>query len=342
MYFGNRQFGGQAPRHHWHPAPRQAHYSAFPYRTPQPPRYDHGPVRAGYPGQTVPPARYVAGRPSRKGQPMVRLAAIGDIHARAGAEETLRGVFQRAQDEADLLLIAGDLTDAGLEEDARRLGRVIDEFDIPIFAVLGNHDFHQGQQNAIRRIVEKHGVHILDGEGVVFEQDGVRLGIAGAVGFGGGFRPYNLTPFGEGEWKQLHGKIVEETRKLDRAFAAVSGADYLIGLTHYAPTAETMGEEPEQLFPYLGSSELGDALERYNAFLGVHGHAHRGRLEGCTANGVPVFNVAMPIVDCPVVWEFKPAAEYQQPPSATPRLLRGRGVEAESQPHPVSAGSQRA
>jgi Icc-related predicted phosphoesterase len=259
---------------------------------------------------------------------MVRLAAIGDIHAHAGAEPVLRQVFTRAREEADLLLIAGDLTEIGLQEQAEFPGDLLAEFEVPTYAVLGNHDFHHDQQVAIRQILERHGVCILDGDGVIVEQGGVRIGIAGAVGFGGGFRPFNLTPFGEPEWKHFYGKIVEETRKLDRAFAAISGADYLIGLMHYGPTPDTMGDEPADIHPFLGSSELGDALERFKAFMGIHGHAHRGRLEGCTANGIPVFNVAMPIIDCPVVWELRPPSEYEgHPPPVNPRLLSSVGGE---------------
>lgn len=254
---------------------------------------------------------------------MVRLAAIADIHAHPGNEPTLRGIFSRAAAEADLLLIGGDLTEIGLKEEAEFLGSVLDDYDLPVFAVLGNHDFHNNQDVEIRQVLEKHGLHILDGDGVVFEHEGVRVGIAGVVGFGGGFRPFNLTPFGEPEWKHLYGKIVEETRKLDRAFAALSGADYRIGLMHYGPTAETMGEEPPEIHPFLGSSELGDALERFGALMGIHGHAHRGRLEGCTANGIPVFNVAMPIIDCPIVWDLRPPAEYEHhPPPASPTRQR--------------------
>lgn len=256
---------------------------------------------------------------------MVRLGAIADIHARPGAEAALTGLFERAQAETDVLVIAGDLTDSGLADEARALAGVLEHFDLPVVAVLGNHDYHHDQQVEIRQILEEAGMHMLDGEGWVFEHDGVRIGIAGCIGFGGGFRPYSLAPFGEPEWKQLYAKVVEESRKLDRALSAVAHSDYVVAVTHYSPTEDTMGNEPAALHPYLGSSELGDTLERYEVLLAVHGHAHRGRLEGCTSNGIPVFNVAMPIVDCPVVWHFEPLQAGEKPPTG-PILLSPIGA----------------
>lgn len=235
---------------------------------------------------------------------MVRLAAIADIHARPGGEEPLRELLEQTRAEADLLVIAGDLTDSGYADEARVLAEIVDEVDLPIVTVLGNHDFHRDQQVEIKQVLEEHGVIVLDGDGWIFEHEGVRLGIAGCVGFGGGFRPYNIESFGEPEWKRLYEKTVEESRKLDRALSAVREADYTVAVTHYSPTVDTMGEEPAALHPYLGSSQLGDAMERYQVLFAVHGHAHRGRREGCTDNGIPVFNVALPIVTRPLVWRF--------------------------------------
>ncbi|MDI3341863.1 MAG: metallophosphoesterase [Sphaerobacter sp.] len=237
---------------------------------------------------------------------MIRLAAIADIHARRGTEGVLRGLVEAVARDADLLLIAGDLTDSGLVEEARLLASVLDASPLPVVAVLGNHDFHHQQQLAIQETLAAHGVVLLDGDGWVFERGGVRLGIAGCVGFGGGFRPYSLESFGEPEWKLLYDKVVEESRKLDRGLAAVSDCDYLVAMTHYSPTVDTMGDEPPPLYPFLGSSELGQALERHGVLFAVHGHAHRGRRDGCTDQGIPVFNVALPVVQRPLIWRFDP------------------------------------
>lgn len=244
---------------------------------------------------------------------MIRLAAIADIHARLGGEQELIDRFDPIQAGADVLVIAGDLTDTGMEEEARLLGSVLDQVRMPVVGILGNHDHNLGQQVAIRRAVEEHGMVILDGSGWVYERDGVTLGLAGTIGFGGGFRPHNLEAFGEGAWKQLYSKVIEEARKLDRGLAEVEGSDYIVAVTHYSPTRDTMGDEPQELYPYLGSSELGDTLDRYPVLFAIHGHAHRGRLEGCTDNGVAVFNVAAPIVQRPLVWRFDERAKQVEP-----------------------------
>ena len=246
---------------------------------------------------------------------MIRLGAIADIHARAGREHELQAMFAYANAHADILVIAGDLTDTGHEDDAQVLGRILDTVSIPVVGVLGNHDFNRSREAGIRRILEEHGMSILDGTGRIFEHGGVRLGIAGAVGFGGGFRPYNVVPFGEWAWKDFYQKVIEETVKFDRALLEVRDADYVIGVSHYSPSIETMGHEPEQLYMFLGSSELGDALERHRAFLGIHGHAHRGQYEGRTPNGIPVFNVAMPLIGRPLIWKFSHRERSPKPDS---------------------------
>ena len=235
---------------------------------------------------------------------MIRLAAVADLHVHAAGEQALREMLDMVQSEADVLVVAGDLTDTGLESEARVLASALDDVTIPVVGVLGNHDFHHEQQVAIQQVLDEHGMILLDGEGWTFEHDGLRLGLAGCVGFGGGFRPYNLTSFGEPEWKYLYQKVVEESRKLERALAAVHDADHIIAITHYSPTVETMGDEPEALYSYLGSSELGDALERHRVLFALHGHAHRGFVQGLTMSGVPVFNVSLPVVQQPVVWEI--------------------------------------
>src|SRR5690606_20159120 len=67
-------------------------------------------------------------------------------------------------------------------------------------------------------------------------------------------------------------------------------------LLHYAPIAGTLGGEPPEIFAFLGSSRLEDPLLRYPVDAVFHGHAHRGSLEGKTMNGVPVYNVAKPLL----------------------------------------------
>jgi hypothetical protein len=54
--------------------------------------------------------------------------------------------------------------------------------------------------------------------------------------------------------------------------------------------------EPNEIFPFLGSSRLEDPLNRYRVTACFHGHAHHGKPEGKTSSGIPVYNVALPVL----------------------------------------------
>ena len=57
-----------------------------------------------------------------------------------------------------------------------------------------------------------------------------------------------------------------------------------------------MEGEPPEIYPFLGSSRLEEPINRHRPDVVFHGHAHRGRLEGATSGGVPVYNVALPLL----------------------------------------------
>jgi len=70
-----------------------------------------------------------------------------------------------------------------------------------------------------------------------------------------------------------------------------------MAILHYAPIAETVEGEPLEIFPFLGSSRLANAIDRFeNVKAVIHGHAHRGSFRGHTPGGIPVFNVAQYVV----------------------------------------------
>jgi Icc-related predicted phosphoesterase len=69
-----------------------------------------------------------------------------------------------------------------------------------------------------------------------------------------------------------------------------------VAVLHYAPIRGTCDGEPPEIFPYLGSSRLEEPINRYRVSAVFHGHAHRGAAEGRTSTGVPVYNVAMPLL----------------------------------------------
>lgn len=222
----------------------------------------------------------------------VRLAAIGDLHYARPSQGTVQPMLARIADEADILLICGDLTDYGLPEEARLLAREIaGAVKIPIVAVLGNHDYEAGAPGEVREILSDAGIVVLDGE--TCEIHGV--GFAGVKGFAGGFGRGTLGPWGEQVVKAFVREAVDETLKLETALARLR-APHRVALLHYAPIAATVEGEPREIFPFLGCSRLEEPLTRFPVTAVFHGHAHHGRPEGRTRNGVPVYNVSLSLM----------------------------------------------
>jgi Icc-related predicted phosphoesterase len=222
---------------------------------------------------------------------VVRIAAVADLHCTKTSQGALQSLFARMSESADIAIVAGDLTDYGLPEEAQVLAKELSALRIPAAAVLGNHDLESGQADQVRRIVTDAGLQVLDGDAC--ELQGV--GIAGVKGFGGGFGRRALGPWGETIIKQFVREAVDEALKLEAALARLRSSK-LVALLHYAPILQTVEGEPPEIYPFLGSSRLEEPIGRYPVSLVVHGHAHRGQLEGTTATGVPVYNVSMPML----------------------------------------------
>lgn len=225
----------------------------------------------------------------------VRIAAVGDIHVREAERGKWVDYFKDISRNADVLLLCGDLTDTGDEVEAQVLCDELKACTIPVVGVLGNHDHEKGRHKLIRKLLQSDQVHILDGEAVVIKG----IGFAGIKGFGGGFDNHMLSMFGEGAMKAFVQEAVDEALHLERALARLEQENEgikKVAVLHYAPIKETVAGEPEVIYPFLGSSRLAEPLERQNVAAAFHGHAHAGKLEGATANGTKVYNVAKPIL----------------------------------------------
>jgi Icc-related predicted phosphoesterase len=223
--------------------------------------------------------------------PVVRVAALADLHCTKNSQGAFQPLFARIAESADILVIAGDLTDYGLPEEAVVLVKEMTALRIPVAAVLGNHDLESGKSAEVRQLMTEAGVNMLDGDAC--ELHGV--GIVGVKGFGGGFGRRALAPWGESIIKQFVHEAVGEALKLEAALARLRSAQ-LIALMHYSPIQQTVEGEPLEIYPFLGSSRLEEPIGRYPVSLVFHGHAHRGQLEGTTKAGVPVYNVSMPLL----------------------------------------------
>src|SRR5207253_3176555 len=129
--------------------------------------------------------------------PRVRIAAAGDVHADERTRARIEDAFRRVGDEADLVLLAGDLTTHGRPEEARVLADAARAVDLPIVAVLGNHDWHENRVDELEQVLADAGVVVLDRAATVVEVDGAEIGIAATKGFVGGFPGSTLPDFGE-------------------------------------------------------------------------------------------------------------------------------------------------
>jgi Icc-related predicted phosphoesterase len=218
----------------------------------------------------------------------VRIAAVGDFHCAASDVGTYRALFARVNDEADVLLLAGDLTNWGTAAEMQTAVGELADVQVPICAVLGNHDHESGETEEACRILRERGIHVLDGDAFALNDE---VGIAGVKGFMGGFGKRTLTAFGEQETKGFVGAALQEVQKLELALRQIT-APIRVALMHYAPVADTVVGEPEQIFPFLGNDRLAEPLDRFGAAVAFHGHAHIGTFRGQTPGGVPVFNVS--------------------------------------------------
>ena len=226
---------------------------------------------------------------------MIRVAAVGDTHMAEDARGTLRDAFGQLPAVADVLLLAGDLTRIGREDELRVLLDELDDIDVPRIAVLGNHDY---ESDAAPRLVEllcASGVHVLDGESATVSVGSATVGVAGTKGFGGGFAGACGSDFGEPEMKAFVRTTKHHAEGLHRALDDLR-TDVRVALTHFAPVKDTLGAERPEIYPFLGSYLLGEAIDAAGADLVVHGHAHNGIEKGVTAGGIPVRNVALPVI----------------------------------------------
>ncbi len=228
--------------------------------------------------------------------PLARIAAVGDLHVGLDHSGKIRPAFEGLAEHADVLLLAGDLTQHGDRAEASILAGELSGIEVPVFAVLGNHDYHSGEETVIRALLEDIGVTVLEGEAaIVALPGGERIGIGGAKGFGGGFLGACGSEFGEPEMKAFIRHTKDVAAGLCTALASLE-CDARIALLHYAPTEGTVHGERLEIYPFLGSYMLGEVIDDCDCTLAIHGHAHRGIERGFTPGGVPVRNVARPVI----------------------------------------------
>jgi len=251
----------------------------------------------------------------------VRIAAVGDFHCGQDDVGLYRELFARVNDEADVLVLTGDLTRWGALAEYKVVVGELTDVTLPIVAVLGNHDYETGEVVEGSHTLRERGVHLLCGD--TFELNAT-VGFAGVKGFMGGFGRGMLTPFGEPETKAFVKATLNEVHALELALRRLS-TPVRVAVLHYAPIAATIMGEPEAIHPYLGTDRLAEPLDRYGAAVAFHGHAHSGTLRGNTLGGVPVFNVSLPLLR-----RERPGAMYYIYDVGTPAAATGEAPKAMS------------
>jgi Icc-related predicted phosphoesterase len=218
------------------------------------------------------------------------VAALGDLHVREVRTASLRELFAEMSANADAIVLCGDLTDLGKPREAELLAEDLRACSVPVIAVLGNHDYESGAADRVREILRGADVRLLDAQSCEVGE----VAFVGIKGFMGGFGRRMLASFGEDAVRSFVAESVNEAIRLENAMRAVPNERAMIVL-HYAPIPETIAGEPPEIFPFLGSSRLAETIDRFKVSAVVHGHAHRGKYEGRTPAGAPVYNVAFPI-----------------------------------------------
>jgi Icc-related predicted phosphoesterase len=223
---------------------------------------------------------------------MVRIAAAGDVHASEATRSRIEESFTAIQEDADIVLLAGDLTTHGEPEQAEVLADATRDLRIPVCAVLGNHDLHSDRGSEIAAVLSEAGVCMLEREAAVFELGGEQVGVVGAKGFVGGFTGSQLPDFGEPLLRRVYAETSDEVEAIRGGLQEVAHCPIRIVLLHYAPTSDTLHGEPEGIWTYLGCDRLAAPIAEHRPDVVLHGHAHSGSFEGAIGT-VPVYNVAV-------------------------------------------------
>lgn len=224
----------------------------------------------------------------------MRIAATADLHVQQGETGWISELLEKAGREADTLVICGDLTHNGSSNEAEAVAQTLEGSPIPVIATLGNHDHEGGVVHEVSRRLSEAGVRVLDRS--MTEIGGV--GFCGVKGFCGGYSPYPVEAFGEPLLKAFVAESIADATALRNELINLP-TSYRVALLHYSPVRGTLAGEPPELYPFLGTGRLGEALDEGGATVAFHGHAHHGSFRGETPGGVLVYNVSVPVMGEP-------------------------------------------
>jgi uncharacterized protein len=231
----------------------------------------------------------------KREQTPIRIAAAGDVHGEEERRAEIAEAFGAVGEQADLLLLAGDLTTYGEPDQAAVVAGACRPLEIPVVAVLGNHDWHANRCDEITQVLKSAGVTVLHRGWTVCDIRGTEVGIVGTKGFVGGFPDSALPDFGEPLLRRVYAYGMEEVAALDESLRAIAMCPFRIVLLHYAPTTQTLEGERRDIWAFLGTDRLAVPIAEHAPDLVLHGHAHAGTFAGAIGE-VPVYNVSVPVM----------------------------------------------
>jgi Icc-related predicted phosphoesterase len=240
----------------------------------------------------------------------IRIAAAGDIHAGSADADRVRDAFRRVEEQCDLILLAGDLTQHGQVDEVCVVADACRTLEVPVVAVLGNHDWQSDRPADLSRALVEAGVVVLERSHTILPVKGTSVGVVGVKGFIGGFGN-QWANFGEPLFREAYAETTRDVDALDRGLAAIESCAVRIALLHYSPVEATLVGEPERIWLVLGAERLAGPIRQHRPCLVVHGHAHRGSFEG-DIDGIPVYNVAVHVIGREF-WVFELDAEQRLP-----------------------------
>lgn len=225
----------------------------------------------------------------------VRIAAAGDIHGHELLRDQVAAAFAGLRGEVDVVMLAGDLTTHGEPEQALVVADACRDLDLPIFAVLGNHDWHADRAEEVTEVLGEGGITVLEREHATCVVAGVEIGVAGLKGFVGGFPGSHLPDFGEPLLRRVYAETTADVTALDESLKAIAHCPVRVVLLHYAPIEETLTGEPREIWTMLGTDRLAAPIAQHEPDLVLHGHAHAGTFQGAIGE-TPVYNVSVPVM----------------------------------------------
>jgi Icc-related predicted phosphoesterase len=227
--------------------------------------------------------------------PCVRIAAAGDLHADERIAPRIDEAFAHVADAADVVLLAGDLTAHGEAHEMEVVASACARLDLPVYTVLGNHDYHANKVAELTTILQAARVVVLERSSTTASVNGTTVGIAGTKGFVGGFPGSALPDFGEPMLREVYAETGKDVAALDDGLAEIADCPLRVVLLHYSPTMSTLVGEPESIWTYLGTNRLDGPIQKHKPDLVLHGHAHAGTFSGAIGP-IPVYNVAVHVM----------------------------------------------